>query len=242
MADIFNAFELKDGELRAKLPIPEAIAAQARRKTSLLLVETPSIGHRELSDLAETCIRLIADVRRGATRLPVGSHWEDNDAHLLSGLADDAQIAGALNDLHDGQTYRAWHLMCVHAVLKLDEAAICASNGDMLGTIEALCQAMESSDNATLWWTGDTIEAEASGSGQDHARSTKRLQAIDPLKEYVTDRWAAGRDDGRPWKSKRSCAIAITADVLMRAKKHGWEMTGKEPERTIYKWLRELPD
>lgn len=242
MPDIFQAFELTERGIRLRHPVPEPIAAQARREATTLQVDNPQLDQQGLVTLAQTCLNLLADVRAGTTPMPVGSTSEDSDAHLLSGLADDIASSGKLRALHPTQTYQAWQLMSAYTLLLLDRAAVFASAGDMRGTIVALCQAMESGRNATLWWTGDTIEAETAGAGSDHARTTKRLQAIDPLKDYVHHRWRAGRDDGRPWKSKRSCAIAIVPDVLQRAKEHGWEMSGKEPDRTIYKWLRELPD
>jgi len=243
MPDIFKAFELSESGLRPRTPAPEPITAQARREATLLQVENPNISQRELDALAETCLALLAKVRAEDGPLPIGTRATDTDAHLLSALADDATSNGTLGQFHPGtQPVQAWQLMSAYTLLMLDRAAICALSDDILGTIDALCQAMESSRNTTLWWTGDTIEAETAGAGSAHARTTKRLQAIDPLKDYVQSRWESGRDDGRPWKSKRSCAIAIVPDVIARAKAHGWEMSGKEPERTVYKWLRELAD
>ena len=243
MSDLFQAFELSDDGIRPKISLPAPIADQAKREAIALSVSTEEVTHAELEALAEAGLKLLEDCRSGRIPVPLGLNRNDSHASLLSGLADDAFISDQLSlAAYPERSYRPWHLMSAYTLLQLDRAARCASGNDADGAIEALCLAMESSRNATLWWTGDTIDAEVSSAGWKHAQESKRLKAIHPLKEYVFNRWKDGRDDGRPWKSKRSCALAIAADVVLKAKEHDWEISGKEPERTVYKWLREQSD
>lgn len=246
MQAIFKVFRLKDGVLEAAFPVSASLSTVASDAMNAIRDGDESFDQTDLDAIASLGIEILASIKSGAIPAPKYLRLDDSEAEVLNAFLSDSAERKSITTT-TGDSVFEWQVLAAYALHKADSAAFHFHVGEIGQGIESLSLAcLASSDYAYHWaffncydpTTNEDHSAIVAAKGLENAFTTKRMQAIPKLKAYSFQRWTKG-NNGVPWKSKRSCANSIAGDVVDLARQNSWDMTGSEPERTVYRWLRE---
>lgn len=246
MQTVFEVFRIENGKLETAFPIADSLYKVAADAMNAIRDGDEDFEQCDLDAIATLAIEIIAGIHHGTIPKPKYIRDDDSEAEILNAFLCDSEERKSIST-STGDNVFEWQVIAAYSLYKTDLAARHFNSGDTELGIESLSLAcLASADFAYHWAFFDSFDPEAPDGysatlaikGFENAFETKRMKAIPALKSFASLRWKSG-NNGRPWKSRRSCARAIAGDVVTLARELGWDMAGAEPERTVYKWLRE---